>query len=375
MSAQTTHNDRLLSLDVFRGATIAAMILVNNPVDWDYAYSELRHATWNGWTFTDMIFPFFLFIIGVSLTFSLKRRKELGDEDAKLLLRIFRRTVVLFALGVLLTNFPRFDLSHIRIPGVLQRIALCYLFAALIFLKSSPRGQVVWTIGLLALYWVMLYFIPVPGIGAGVLEPGKSLPTYIDSILLRNHLWSNYVPWDPEGIGSTIPAIASTLFGVLTGNWLRFEHPMESKTVRMLVAGLVLLAFGRILGIWLPINKGLWTSSYSIFMAGWALVCFAILYWLVDVKGYERWSRPFAIYGKNALAAYVLSVALDGLLTTLRLSGPAGRSVRLKFYVFDHFYAKIAGPKWDSLLYAISFVLVIFAFVWVMHKKRWFLKI
>jgi predicted acyltransferase len=374
MSTQTT-NIRLLSLDVFRGATIAAMILVNNPVDWDYAYSQLRHATWNGWTFTDMIFPFFLFIIGISMTFSLERRREKGDTDGKLMLQIARRTFVLFALGVVLTNFPRLDLSNIRIPGVLQRIALCYFFAALIFLKSGLRGQVSWTIGLLASYWLMLILIPVPGFGAGMLEPGKNLPTYIDSILLKNHLWSNLTSWDPEGIGSTIPAIASTLFGVLTGHWLRSENPMERKTVWMLVVGLMLLALGWISSIWLPINKGLWTSSYSVFMAGWAVVIFALLYWLVDVKGYERWSRPFAIYGKNAITAYILSVALDGLMTHIRLRGPTGRHVKLKMYIFDHFFITIAGPKGDSLLYSITFVLVIFAIVWIMHKKRWFLKI
>jgi predicted acyltransferase len=374
MSTQTTQG-RLLSLDVFRGATIASMILVNNPVDWDYAYSQLRHASWNGWTFTDMIFPFFLFIIGVSLTFSFEHRRQKGDTDAKLMLQVARRTLVLFVLGVVLTNFPRFDPSNFRIPGVLQRIALCYFFAALIFLKSGFRGQVFWTIGLLTSYWLMLILIPVPGIGPGVLEPGKNLPTYIDSILLRNHLWSNYVPWDPEGIGSTIPAIASTLFGVLAGHWLRSEYSMETKTSRMLAVGLMLLAFGWISSFWLPINKGLWTSSYSIFMAGWALVCFAVLYWIVDVKGYERWSKPFAIYGKNAIAAYILSIALDGLMTHIRLKGPTGRHVKLKMYAFDHFFIKLGGPNGDSLLYSISFVLVIFAIVWIMYRKRWFLKI
>ncbi|NTU48761.1 MAG: DUF1624 domain-containing protein [Syntrophobacteraceae bacterium] len=374
MSTQTAHG-RLLSLDVFRGATIASMILVNNPVDWDYAYSQLRHASWNGWTFTDMIFPFFLFIIGVSMTFSLERRKEKGDTDPKLMLQVARRTFLLFALGVVLTNFPRFDLSNIRIPGVLQRIALCYFFAALIFLKSGLRGQVFWTIGLLACYWLMLIFIPVPGVGPGVLEPGRNLPTFIDSILLENHLWSNYVPYDPEGLGTTVPAIASTLFGILTWHWLRSDQPVEHKTVGMLAAGLMLLALGWTFSIWLPINKGLWTSSYTVFMAGWALVCFGLLYWIVDVKGYERWSRPLAIFGRNAIAAYVLSIALDGLMATIRVRGPTGDRVRLKFYVFDNFFIKIAGPQSDSLLYAISFVLVIFAVVWIMHRKRWFLKI
>ncbi|MHC1744788.1 MAG: acyltransferase family protein [Syntrophobacteraceae bacterium] len=373
MSTPAVHN-RLRSLDVFRGATIAAMILVNNPVDWDYAYSQLRHATWNGWTFTDMIFPFFLFIIGVSITLSLESRKKIGNSNARLMLRIAKRAVVLFVLGIALTNFPRFDLSNFRIPGVLQRIALCYLFAALIYLQSGFRGQVCWTIGLLTGYWMMLVIIPVPGVGAGVLEPGKSLPTYIDSVILGNHLWSNYIPWDPEGIGSTIPAIASTLFGVLAGHCLRSPSSMEMKTFRMLTSGLLLLLLGWTFSFWLPINKGLWTSSYSVFMAGWALICFAVLYWLVDVQGHDRWSQPFAIYGKNALAAYILSVVLDGLLTQIRVRAPTGRSVRLKMFIFDHFF-RVTGPKGDSLLYSITFVLVIFFIVWALYRKRVFLKI
>ncbi len=370
-----TDSKRLLSLDVFRGITIAAMILVNNPVDWDYTYSQLRHATWNGWTVTDMIFPFFLFITGVSTTLSLARRRDQGAPQARLMLQIARRTVVLFALGVVLTNLPRFDWGHLRIPGVLQRIAVCYFFTAWIVLQSGYRGQLAWTAGLLGAYGLMLLFVPVPGIGAGVLEPGKSLPTYLDSLLLKDHLWSNYVPWDPEGIGSTIPAIASTLFGALAAQWLKTEHPGRSKTAGMLAAGLLLILLGRLLGVWLPINKGLWTSSYAVFMGGWALACFGTLHWLVDVKGHTHWAKPFAIYGKNAIAAYVLSVVLDALMTVIRLKGPTGRPIRLKIVVFDHFYAPLAGSKGSSLLYAISFVLVIYAMVWLMHRKGWFLKI
>lgn len=364
---------RLLSLDVFRGAAIAAMILVNNPVDWDYAYSQLRHASWNGWTLTDMIFPFFLFITGVSLTFSSERRRAAGDTDARVLKQIARRAVILFTLGILLTNLTRLDWSQLRIPGVLQRIALCYFLAALIALKSGIRGLVLWTSGLLAAYWVMLTAVPVPGVGPGVLEPGKSLPTYIDSLLLGDHLWSPYLPWDPEGPASTIPAVSSTLFGVLTAQWLRSPPPMEAKPAPMLAAGLALSALGQVMALWIPINKGLWTPSYATFMGGWAMVCLGLLYGLIDVKGCERWSRPLAILGRNAIAAYILSVVLDALLTGIRLTGPTGRPVRLKIVVFDQFYARLAGPRVSSLLYALSFVLVIFAVVWLMHRKRWFL--
>ena len=368
-------NKRLLSLDVFRGATIAAMILVNNPVDWDYAYSQLRHANWNGWTFTDMIFPFFLFIIGVSGTFSLTRRKERGETDTYLLFQITRRSVILFALGLVLTSFPHYQFSNIRIPGVLQRIALCYFFTAWISLKSSVRMQACWTVALLLVYSLMLEFIPVPGVGGGVLEVGKDFASYIDSILLKNHLWSNETPWDPEGIVSTIPAIASTLFGTLTGHWLRSSRTMERKVFGMLVSGLCLIALGRFFGLWLPINKGLWTSSYSIFMAGWALVCFTLFYWVIDLKGYNRWSKGLAIYGMNPIAAYTLSILLDKLLRGIRWKDPDGHYVRLKFYLFDHVFSPVAGPRDASLLYSISFVLVVFVVVYIMYRKRWFLKI
>jgi predicted acyltransferase len=375
MNTRTTQ-ERLLSLDVFRGATIAAMILVDNPVDWDYPYSQMRHASWNGWTLTDMIFPFFLFIVGISTSLSIASGLEKGKSQTRLMFQIAKRTVILFVLGLLLTNFPHYhQLAYIRIFGVLQRIALCYFFAALIRLKTGIHAQILCTALLLFCYWIMMAFVPVPGIGAGVLEPGQNFATYIDSLVLKNHLWSNYPPWDPEGIGTTIPAVASTLFGVLTGHWLRTQHSGDSRAMGMMIAGLFLLALGQILDSWIPINKNLWSSSYSIFMAGWALICFALCHWIVDVKHYTKWSKGLAIFGMNPIAAYTLSILLDGLLMIIRWQGPDRHGIRLKFFVFDHFFALFAGPRIGSFLYSIGFMMVIFLCVWIMYRKRWFLKV
>ncbi len=260
---------RLASLDAFRGFTIALMILVNSPGDPAAVYSNLSHVDWNGWTFADSVFPSFLFIVGVSIVFSFARQKEKGIRNSAFMVRLLRRTIILFALGLFINLFPAFHLSTIRIPGVLQRIALCYFFASLIVLKADLRGRILWLIGLLASYWLMMRFIPVPGIGAGVLEPGQNFAAWVDSHFLSGHMWSYYDgEWDPEGIVSTIPAIATTLFGVLTGQWLRSSLPERRKVAGMVCAGVVLLIAGYILDRWLPINKSIWTSTFSIFMAG-----------------------------------------------------------------------------------------------------------
>ena len=375
---------RLVSLDAFRGATIAGMILVNDPGDWSYVYPQLRHAAWSGWTFTDWIFPFFLWIVGVAMTFSFARRVEEGGDKKKLMGHVLRRSVIIFALGLFLAAFPfgllwghSFSLSTLRIPGVLQRIAICYLVASVIFLTTGVRGQIAWIVGLLAGYWAMLMLIPVPGYGAGFLEPTGNLCWFIDSNLLAGHTWSGAPApgFDPEGILSTLPAIATTLFGVLTGHWLRTERSKEEKTAWMFVCGNVLLLLGAILDMWLPINKNLWTSSYSVFMAGWALVCLAMFYWLIDVKGYTRWAKPFVIYGMNAIAIYVLAGLLGKTLYLIQITASDGTTQDLKDVIYQNVFVPLASPINASLLFAIAFVLVTYVVAWAMWKKKWFLKV
>ncbi len=381
MSDQQT---RLLSLDAFRGATIAGMILVNNPGTWSAIYPQLEHAAWNGWTFTDWIFPFFLFIVGVAMVFSFAKRKESGARKADLYKQILKRAATIFLIGLFLNGFPfgvlfghHFDIATIRIPGVLQRIAVCFLFAGIIYLNTNLRGQLVWIGGLLAGYWIALMAIPVPGYGAGVLQPLGNLCWYVDSNLLAGHTWSGAPApgFDPEGIVSTLGAIATTLCGVVTGQWLRSSSTKEEKTAWMFVAGNILLLLGAIADMWMPINKNMWTSSYVIFMAGWALVCLAAFYWLIDVKGYRKWAMPFVHYGMNAIAVFVLSGVVARLMGLIKLSKPDGSSITLKNYIFENWYLSFASPVNASTLFAITFIAVMYLVVWVLWKKKWFIKV
>ncbi len=370
-------SSRLVSLDAFRGATIAAMILVNDPGDWQNVYAQLQHSRWDGWTFTDWIFPFFLFIVGVAMVYSFGKRKESGAGTAALSIKIVRRTLIIFALGLFLNAFPSFDLQTVRIPGVLQRIAVCYLVTSIILLHAGIRAQVLWTVGLLAGYWLLVKLVPVPGYGAGIMEPKGSLCWYVDSTLLAGHTWY-FAPtegFDPEGIVSTIPAIASTLSGVLAGHLLRSERTREEKTILMFVTGLLLLLAGAILDMWLPINKNMWTSTYSIFMTGWALVCLGVFYWLIDVKGYRRWATAFVIFGMNAIAIYFLAELLASILWALKVSGPGGTAMMLHTFIYDSIFLHLASSTNASLLFAIAFVLVMFAVAWAMWRRRIFLKV
>lgn len=370
-----TQTKRLFSLDAFRGLTIAAMILVNNPGTYNAVYAQLKHSEWNGWTLTDCIFPFFLFIVGVSIVFSFARRREDGEAQSGLEQQVARRTLIIFGLGLFLNAFPIFHLSTLRIFGVLQRIALCYFFASLIVLKSRPGLLPLWLAGLLLGYWLMMEFYPVPGLGAGVYEPGYNFAAYVDSIFLTGHMWAHYETWDPEGIFSTIPAIATTLFGVATGYLLRLDYSKERKGIIMLASGLMLIALGKLLGIWLPINKSIWTSSFSVFMAGLALVCLAVLYWIIDIREYRRWATPFVIFGMNSIAVYVLSEMFDTSLRFISVPGGGGSDINLRELIFQKFFEPFASPVNASLLFALSFVFLMFVVAWFMWRRRWFVRI
>src|SRR5215469_17317697 len=269
---------RLASLDVFRGITIAAMTLVNNSGDGVHTYWPLEHAKWNGWTPTDLIFPFFLFIVGVSMVFSFNSRTARGQIRRHLLLHVLKRSAIVFALGLFLYAYPKFDVHTARIPGVLQRIALVYLLASAIFLYTGRIARGVITGTLLVVYWLLLTRVPVPGYGPGVLTMDGNLVGYIDRSLIYNHLWIAH-RFDPEGILSTIPSIATCLLGVFTGEWMRSE-PVALRKVRGLLIGAAAgLIAGELWNIWFPINKMIWTSSYVLFTGGFALLVFAVCYW------------------------------------------------------------------------------------------------
>ena len=374
---------RLVSLDAFRGFTIAAMVLVNNPGDWSTLYSQLEHAAWNGWTFTDWIFPFFLFIGGVSMALSLGRLAEAGADKPALLRKLAKRAVLIFVIGFALNLIPNINFGSVRIPGVLQRIAVCTLLAAPIVVYCSWRAQLAWIAALLAAYSVLMLWVPVPGIGAGVLEPGKDMGAYLDRLLMDGHLWAHAKTWDPEGLLSTMPALCSQLLGVLAGRWLLSRQGQAEKTVWMMLAGLLCLWLGAILDVTLmPINKSLWTPSFCLFTTGWALLLFAAFYWLLDANGQPRvravaarWSQPFVIYGMNALFIFAFSGLVAKMLMFIKVTGPDGGHVSLGNALYAPLRALDIAPVNSSLLYALIFNAAMFAVAWFMWRKKWFVKV
>ena len=336
--------NRLVSLDVFRGLTIAGMVLVNNPGTWSAIYWPLEHAEWHGWTPTDLVFPFFLFIVGVAIPLAFGRRMESGGSKRDLYLKVIRRTLIIFALGLFLNGFPEFSIADIRIPGVLQRIAVCYLVASLIFLTTRVRTQVIIAVALLLLYWIAMTKFHAPGFAAGDLSKEGSLASWIDRVAFGPHVWKQAKVYDPEGILSTIPAIVTTLFGVLTGQWLRSERTVLEKLAGLFVAGAVCVMIGWSWNAFFPINKALWTSSYVMFTAGLALQLLALCYWLVDIKGYRRWAWPFVVFGVNAIALFVGTGLMADAMGLIKISQPDGMKTSLQGWIFQNLYLSWAPP-------------------------------
>jgi predicted acyltransferase len=373
---------RLDSLDAFRGFTIAAMVLVNNPGDWSHLYSQLAHTKWNGWTFTDTIFPFFLFIGGVAMALSLGRLAALGADKPRLLAKLARRALLIFLIGFLLNLIPHFNFDTVRIPGVLQRIALCTLLAAPIVVYCGWRLQLAIIFLLLALYSALMLFYPVPGIGAGVLEPGKDFGAYVDRMVLGGHMWVQSTTWDPEGVVSTMPALCSQLFGVLAGRFLLSKVSRMEQTVWLLLAGLLFVWLGVICdAILMPINKSLWTPSYCLLMTGWALLVFSAFFWLLDVNPYgalraaaARWTRPFQIYGMNALFIFAFSGLVAKMLGFIKLDHEGG-SVSLGRTLYAPIRDLPIGAVNTSVLYALLFNACMFSIAWAMWRRKWFVKV
>ena len=366
---------RLVSLDAFRGITIAGMLLVNNPGSWGHIYPPLRHAAWNGWTPTDLIFPFFVFIVGVAMTYSFGKMIERGAGRRDLLLKTAKRALLIFLVGIALHSFPwwGYDFAHLRIPGVLQRIAIAYLFAAAIYLFTNVRGQFIAIAALLFGYWALQTLVPVPGGYAGVLQPGLDLGAYIDRLIFTtDHLWREARTWDPEGLLSTLPAIGTALLGGLAGTWLRSGRSQLEKVAGLFVAGAAGVVLGVMWGWFFPINKGLWTSSYVIFTAALACQFLAFCYYLIDIKGYKKWATPFVIYGTNAIAAFFLSSAGARTLNLIKVGAD---DVALKTYIFNNFYLSWLEPINASLLFAITYVLFWLGIMTVLYKKKIFIKL
>lgn len=372
---RTSNLERLTSLDVFRGLTIAGMIIVNTPGSWAHAYPPLLHAEWNGWTPTDTIFPFFLFIVGVSMAFSFSRRLAEGGSRTRLFLHTSRRAAIIFSLGLGLNvlSFFLFHKPQVRVPGVLQRIGICFLLAAVLYLAFGRKGVLPTAAVLLVGYWALMTLVPVPGYGTGRLDVEGNLAAYIDRAVLGSHTWKP--GWDPEGPLSTIPATATTLFGVASGEWLRSTLDQKAKLTGLLAVGSVALSLGLIWGAYFPINKSLWTSSYSLFMAGLAAVCLAACLWIVDFRAWRSWSAPFLWLGRNSIAAFVASTLGTLFLLAIKLEGSDGkrRSLYGAIYrsIFDHF----ADPRLGSLLFALTYLAVWTAAFGVLYRKRIFIRV
>jgi predicted acyltransferase len=360
-----TRAARLVSLDAFRGATIALMVLVNTPGDGANVYAPLEHADWNGWTPTDVVFPSFLWIVGLTLTLSFQKRIAAGATRADLLRQAFRRAAILFGLGLFLYGYPRFDLATWRILGVLQRIAICYLAGAAIWLTTGLRGRIAWTVGLLASYWALMTLVPVPGFGAGNLSVEGNFAHYVDRLVLGSHNYAETKTWDPEGIVSTLPAIATVLFGMFAADVLALRRSLTERLGWMLAIGVGLLVAGLVCDQWLPINKKLWTSSFALFMAGLDFVLLAGFAWIVDGLKWQRAVRPFVILGMNAIAIYMLSELLVSTLWMLDWQRPIYRTV----------FAPLASPVNASLLWAVSSTLLMFLIAWVMYRRKVFIKV
>ena len=445
---ETAAQQRLISLDVFRGMTIAGMVLVNNPGKWSAIYGPLKHAEWHGITPTDYIFPFFLFIVGVAIPIALSKRVAAGITR-DVYFKIISRSFLIFALGILMSAIPFFNfaettipypvkilavlgysaalffylwdkplvalitavataavisvfwlsgyvvvpynISTMRIPGVLQRIAVCYLVVSIIYLHTTWKQQAIIGIALLLLYWLLMTVIPVPGCDAATIDDKAcNLAAWLDrTILTENHIWRAGKVFDPEGILSTLPAIVTTLSGVLTGTWLRrYESTVQGNgaepakagtqnetALGLFFAGTVLLAVGWAWSLVFPLNKSLWTSSYTVYTSGLALLTLGFCYFVIDVKGYKRWAKPFVIFGVNALALFVFSGIMARLLGMMRLAGPEGKEISLQQWIFTNIYLSIWSPLNASLAYAVSFILFWLFLMWLLYRRRIFIKV
>jgi predicted acyltransferase len=394
--APATASARVLSVDVLRGITIAFMILVNDPGDWSHVYPQLDHATWNGWTLTDLVFPSFLFLIGMSLIFSFQSRIARGDSRLKLAGHLFRRAAILFAIKMFLSAYPHFHIAHLRIYGVLTRIALCYLFAGLICLvtrKIVPLACI--TAALLIGYWALMRFVPVPGFGVPthdipILDPVGDLTAWIDrgisSFTLRTiNMGRLYrTTHDPEGLLSTLPAIATTLLGSITAVFMRSPaYTQSTKRNVFALTGALFIASGELWNRTFPINKNLWTSSYVLLAAGISLLGLALFYWLVDMLRVQDKSRlakaalwPWLVFGSNAIAAFVISELFVETMLWIKIHDSAsGKTITLWNWLYVHLFSHGNSTELTSVAFALAFVILCFLPNWLLWHKKIFIKI
>ncbi len=380
-AANANSTGRLICLDVFRGLAVAGMILVDNPGSDEKVYWPIAHAEWNGWTPADFIFPSFLFLVGVSMVFSFAKRRARGDSRRQILLHVFVRSLLLIVIGLFVNASPFIgvDFHALRFEGVTQRIALCYFAAAILELWSDRRGQIIAIAACLFGYWALLRFVPVPGLGVPgrdipFMDPNRNLAAWLDRKLFMGHLFDT--TRDPEGILSTIPAIATTLLGVLTGHWLRSRKAPATKAIVMLLAGILGLIAGEVWNTWFPINKNLWTSSFAVFTGGFALVFLAILYWLLEIKRWRgAWTIPILVFGMNAIAGFVADSLVYGPGYSFTVKQPDGVSVSWHDAAQAKLVSLGASPPNASLIYSLGAVIFCWTLLWFLWRKRIFLKV
>jgi predicted acyltransferase len=376
---QALPSNRLLCLDIFRGLCVAGMILVDNPGDDAAAYWPIKHADWNGWTPADFIFPSFVFLVGISIVFSFRARLQRGESRGHIFVHAVKRALILIAVGLFVNAFPVFHLSDWRIEGVTQRIAICYLISATLVLWSGQRGQIVAIVACLVGYWVLMRFLPVPGLGVPgrdipFLDPDRNMGAWLDRKLFMGHLFEG--TRDPEGIISTIPAIPTCLFGVLTGRWLQSERAPGVKVGGMLAAGITGLIAGEIWNLWFPINKHLWTSSFAVFTAGFALVFLALLYWALEIRRWRgAWTMPILVFGMNAIAGFVADSFVYGPAWSFHAQGPNGETITWMQWANARFLSLGVSPANASLLYSLAAVLFCWVLLWMLYRKKIFIKI
>jgi predicted acyltransferase len=380
-AANANSSGRLMCLDIFRGLAVAGMILVDNPGSDEKVYRPIAHAEWNGWTPADFIFPSFLFLVGVSMVFSFAKRREKGDSRRQILLHVFVRSLLLIAIGLLVNASPFIGVDYhaLRFEGVTQRIALCYFAAAILELWSDRGGQIIAIAACLFGYWALLRFVPVPGLGVPgrdipFMDPNQNLAAWLDRKLFMGHLFDG--TRDPEGILSTVPAIATTLFGVLTGHWLRSRKPPATKAITMLFAGILGLVAGEVWNIWFPINKNLWTSSFAVFTGGFALVFLAMVYWLLEIKRWRgAWTVPILVFGMNAIAGFVADSLVYGPGYTFTVKQSDGVALSWHDAAQARLVSLGASPPNASLIYSLGAVIFCWLLLWLPWRKRIFLKV
>lgn len=368
---------RLLSLDVLRGLTVALMILVNNAGDGAVSYTQLRHSVWNGCTLIDLVFPAFLYIVGASIALAFGVRLSRGASNRSILLQAARRASIIFLIGLALNALPYFNLSELRIYGVLQRIALCYVLAAVIYLAGGTRLCAMVTAAALAGYWFLLLHTPIPGLGTPgvdvpVLDRYANLTAWLDRLLVPSAHLYHRAGYDPEGLLSTLPALATTLLGVMATRWLQGAASSAKRTLLLAAAGVALIVLGQLWNLNFPLNKRLWTSSFVLFTGGIATLLLALLHWIID--GPWQWRKgltPWLVFGTNALAAYVLSELLAIVLAAIPVQGTQNLQ-RFLFGLLPHW---LGPPPFISMIYSVLFVLACFLPILYLYQRKIFIKL